>query len=306
MADCIVKSPPTAGDFDFIEFSFNGESCADHGIIRISGGDRYDDSLNPTKKEVTADAPNSDGEYFFESYDKQKVFDIKFAFDNLTEVQLRGLRKWFGNKNICDLWFHENPYKVYSAKVTGQPSITAIPFGYQNEERIYKGDGTVQFTCYWPYAHTPDYVQKKNGTNYNGKLITSYSEFGTKSQWEGASGLTATNTDDVCKGENPGDLPAPFIIRITGSVPAGSTITVNDNTITTKQACYYLEWNSKTGIIKGAASNSATATKAPIDFIGNSCNTLPVGTENSISAVVGGTVLSIGSRLTISYHYWYY
>ena len=70
MADCIVKSPPTAGDFDFIEFSFNGESCADHGITRVSGGDRYNDNLNPTKKEITADAPNSDGEYFFESYDK--------------------------------------------------------------------------------------------------------------------------------------------------------------------------------------------------------------------------------------------
>jgi hypothetical protein len=29
------------------------------------------------------------------------------------------MRQWLDGKKVADLWFAENPYKVYSAKVTG-------------------------------------------------------------------------------------------------------------------------------------------------------------------------------------------
>jgi hypothetical protein len=51
-----------------------------------------------------------------------------------------------------------------------------------------------------------------------------------------------------------GDLPTPFIMKQPGFVPAGTTFKINnDNTkkITTVNDCYGLEWNSKTGIVKG-------------------------------------------------------
>ena len=76
------------------------------------------------------------------------------------------MRRWLSGKELGDLWFEEAPYKVYTAKVTGQPSIKVIPFdetytegGVQKTRRIYKGEGSVTFTAYWPYAHTPDTIE---------------------------------------------------------------------------------------------------------------------------------------------------
>jgi hypothetical protein len=70
------------------------------------------------------------------------------------------MKEWLSGKEMNDLWFAEAPYKVYCAKVTGHPVLKYIPFE-EDGKRIYKGEGTVQFTAYWPYAHTPDFVYKR-------------------------------------------------------------------------------------------------------------------------------------------------
>jgi hypothetical protein len=61
------------------------------------------------------------------------------------------MKRHFGDKKIHDLVFDENPYKIYSAKVTGSATLKYIPFEekVKNEtKRIYKGEGSLQFTCY--------------------------------------------------------------------------------------------------------------------------------------------------------------
>lgn len=165
MADSIVKVPlDTTADYDFTAFTFNGyHSYEDFGIYRTSDGDRYNSNLGPQMNDRTAEIVGSDGMMFFGTSHKSKVFDISFAFEDLTDVKLRQLKHWLDGKEVHDLWFAEEPYKVYSAKVTGQPTIKTIPFDVYDSNgkvsgRIYKGEGTVQFTAYWPYAHTPDFV----------------------------------------------------------------------------------------------------------------------------------------------------
>jgi hypothetical protein len=54
----------------------------------------------------------------------------------------------FGDKKIHPLIFDETPYKTYQAKVTGSSTLKYIPFGDKDFGRIYKGEGTVTFTCY--------------------------------------------------------------------------------------------------------------------------------------------------------------
>jgi hypothetical protein len=73
-----------------------------------------------------------------------------------------------------DLWFQEAPYKVWTAKPAGSSSIKYIPFNNENGQRVYKGEGTVQFVAYWPYAHTPDFVQTPDGLLLDGNYHTSY------------------------------------------------------------------------------------------------------------------------------------
>ena len=38
----------------FIEFSFNGRSCADFHLVRVSDGSRYNDSIAITTTDTTA------------------------------------------------------------------------------------------------------------------------------------------------------------------------------------------------------------------------------------------------------------
>ena len=139
-------------DYDFIGFTYNGKhSINDLKIYRTSDGSRYNETLNPTITDKTVEIIGSEGPILTSSYHKTRAFQIKFAYDNLTEEEFYGLSKVFDGKGIHDLIFDECPYKVYKAKVTGTPSLKYICFE-EGEKDIYKGEGTVNFTCYEPYA----------------------------------------------------------------------------------------------------------------------------------------------------------
>lgn len=399
--ESIVKTPRFDSDYDFIAFSFDGKhSFEDFGIYRVSNGDRYNEELLPTAKDLTAEVSSGDGSYYFNTFHKQKVFNIEFAFEEMTDKTLREMRQWLNGKKVADLWFAENPYKVYSAKVTGQPTIKVVPFDDESHGRVYKGEGSVQFTCYWPYAHTPDYVRietfniktgqtwaigdgnltaryfyiegvenankiiqfRYNGDDglgwrwssladkvaensqiidlgtvgrvanikstenisikiykvagidgsgtrtliyneYIGKRIGSYNSFQNHELWSEASGLTSST--GTCTGENPGDLPAPFIFKhndgttdITIDENTSKTFKVGDLEITVggpeSKSLTGVTWDSKTGMVSAKVAGDSDYT--PIPYTGTSTGAIPVG---------GTTTLELDGG-TLTYHYWYY
>ena len=187
MEKSIVKAPrDITKDYDFIAFSFDGKhSYEDFGIIRTSGGDRFEEKMAPTMNDKTAEVPGMDGKYYFGTEYKQRDFNITFAFDGLTEGKLGELKRWLCGDKVADLWFAEAPYKVYSVKVSGQPALKYIPFDsvkyvdlppaadeledivYKQaiHSTIYKGEGSVTFTAYYPFAHTPDEVHMWDSTS---------------------------------------------------------------------------------------------------------------------------------------------
>ena len=194
----IVKVPRynVYDDYDFIGFSFNGYHCIeDLGIIRVGNGTRYQENLTPQIQEQIGQHPGIDGAYFIGAQYRQKTFDIQFAFDGLTQDRVWKLHEVFSGENIHDLWFDEYPYKVWDAKVTGQPQLQVIPFDDGNGGVLYKGEGTVQFIAYYPYAHTPDFVQwsdnetAANWEKRDGRLFSSYQPFKNKEQWQTVADL---------------------------------------------------------------------------------------------------------------------
>ena len=319
MAISKVIIPTTAtGDYDFLAFSFNGlHSWDDFKIIRVSDGDRYNTELGPQSQDKTAENPGGDGMYFFGSNHKQKVFNINFAFEEIDDVKIRNMKRWLSSKELGDLWFEEEPYKVYSAKVTGQPTLKYIPFDKYLEDgttkRVYRGEGTVQFTAYWPYAHTPDKIYtrdidvndltKSGSAKGDGKDFNSYSDFRNRNEWQLASDLTSTT--GACMGENPGDLPAPFIFKHNDGT---TDITINENTSETfkigdleitvggvgSKSLTGVTWDSKTGMVSAKVDGDSDYT--PIPYTGTSTGAIPVG---------GTTTLDLNGG-TLKYHYWYY
>lgn len=246
-------------DTDFIGFTYNKlHSIRDLNIYRVSEGSRYNSNPVPNWNDKTMENSGGDGTYFFGSTHKNKQFNINIAFDSLTETQLRKLKQLFNGKEVGELIFDEAPYKAYAAKVTGTPQLKTIPFdGNDQGERIYKGEGTITFTCYHPYAYTPDWVWTYDATNGNigqkmadGKYFANYDAYyNNKEQWKATAKLLEKDKQLI----NSGEMPIPFRVEM-DQIAAGGILTIGNNKITVLEDALNFVWDSYTGLVSGRAT----------------------------------------------------
>lgn len=137
---------------DFKGFTFNNIHSSTLGLTRVSDGSRYNENLTPSFKDTTIDRPGADGKIFMGSNFTKRDISVSFAFHNLTNRQLRRIQQVWNDKKIHELIFDEEPYKVYSAKITGTATMKYIAF--EDEETHYRGEGSLTFTCFYPYARS--------------------------------------------------------------------------------------------------------------------------------------------------------
>lgn len=72
----------------------------------------------------------------------------------MDELTFRRLAQIFSSDQLQDLVFDEQPYKTYKAKCKSQPQFKYVCFkDPQTQQRIYKGEGTLNFICYYPFAY---------------------------------------------------------------------------------------------------------------------------------------------------------
>ena len=239
---------------DFIGFSFNEHRSESLGIVRVSDGSRYNEDLVPTTQDKTVQVPGGDGFYYFGSDYTQRQFSINIAFDELTEKQFRELQQVFGTKELGKLVFDERPYKYYMVK-SGKPQLKYICFGKEGE-RIYKGEGTLTFTAYYPFAKSVF------------KFLNEYNDK-NKDEWKEASGMKAEKgTYDTVSDNgsisvyNAGDLETDFILKF--SLPVDNTpigdikITLSKENVGKVEAFLDLNGFSKKGADTGFQINTKT------------------------------------------------
>ena len=209
---------------DFTGFSFDGVHCSKLGITHVSTGDRYEEELFPEVKDKTIEIPNNHGEYYYGSTYGTRSFEIEIAFDSVTEVQFRNIRRLFGTRKICELIFDERPYKVYYAKIEDPIQMSYVCFDEDekiiggtideggvrwitdestcirrresktpyirtgNKQRIYKGEAKIKLICYFPFERqlfkTLD-LYSQAGSHW-GNLDTVYTNV---NEWAESSGL---------------------------------------------------------------------------------------------------------------------
>ena len=266
---------------DFIGFTYNNIHSSELGIYRTSNGNRYDDNITATMNDKVVEVPGGDGQYYFGTTFTNKKFNISFAFNDLTEGQILVIKNTFCGDGIHDLIFDEAPYKVWSAKVTGSAVLKHLCFNEQNEDgqtvRKYRGEGSIEFTCYYPYAHTPD-ITKSGG---DGRFLSSYSlsDYPNKNEWPAGILLNEDQElDDTCY--NIGDIPAPFIYTLPSSLSKGDKITLGRHAVVLQKDCPNgITWDSKKGIV---TTKTAEGVKI-VPCSGNVAATLDVGERAKIS-----------------------
>ena len=267
---------------DFIGFSFNEHRSESLGIVRVSDGSRYNEDLVPTTQDKTVQVPGGDGFYYFGSNYTQRQFSINIAFDELTEKQFRELQQVFGTKELGKLVFDERPYKYYMVK-SSKPQLKYICFG-KDGERIYKGEGTLTFTAYYPFAKSVFKFLEKEIEKETGKevyvLRKTYSNI---EEWAEASGMKAQGAlDKVPKSPtggvypisvyNAGDLEADFILKFNGVPNSAMNIELSQQNVAGKKGFLNLkkfdlkgtdtgfQINTKTNLIEGFNAEGLTGT----------------------------------------------
>lgn len=287
---------------DFCGFTFNGIHSSELNILRVSDGSRYNEVVGSSFQDKTAPIEGGDGILFWDSFYNSKVFTIKIAFDRITEAQFRRLRQVFCAKATGDLIFDELPFKAYTAKIQSPMQLNYICFD-ENNQRIYKGEGLIQFITYYPYA--------KSVKKYLSQF--SASAYPNKNEWAAASGMLASKgnydgTGTTINLYNAGDVPTDWqaFYTMTSAGCALTDISLNNgeghmvfSTISRKKSTdAYLRINSRTELIEGCnSSKKPTGTLYNEFFTAGEFFKIPLGASSFVSNT---------SCSQIVYNYLYY
>ena len=277
----------------YLGFMFDDLHSSDMGLVRTSDGSRYIDNFLADFQDRTAQASGADGTYYYGTYFNKRNFTINVAFEALSDSQIRDMKRRFGDRKLHKLIFDETPYKYYWVKCSSSPTFKMLAFDtymdmdthtyeelpnrYDNKAdlyhtvdpahyegsartnvtgRIYKGEATLNFVAYDPFAHS--YLKFINEYNIDtvpawGKYyhiddsVSNLNEWGAINnfaEWRDSVKLirsdyvgtpnggndSLTYTIDVVKQTNknvlvynPGDFATPFKYKLTSATP-GITI----------------------------------------------------------------------------------
>lgn len=249
---------------DFTGFYFNNIHSSTYGLIRTSNGDRYSEGLIPEFQDHEIELVGGDGSLYGGRTFKKIPISIPVVFDHMTEKQFRDLREWLSTDELKELRFDERPYKAYWVKPSSRPTLEYLCFMEEKEngvfgeqERIYKGEGTLEFTAYDPFGYcidnsltlTKDGLVSAGGNNW--QSLGSYSLAQLKDdnvmEWAEASGLKSysalqkynhfvTQSDSekdyyTAKLYNPGDKETDFQLFLSFSAAEVKTFGKNYVTI---------------------------------------------------------------------------
>lgn len=294
---------------DFCGFQWNGKHSSDLNIVRVSEGSRYSENLLPNFQDKTSQMAGSDGTLYWESFYTNKSWTINIAFDNLSETNYRELRQWLNAKDMGELIFDEAPYKAYTVKIQSPPQLKFICFN-ENGQRIYKGEGTIQFISYFPYAKSAH------------KYLDEFGEIYTnKSEWKDASRMKSTkgSYDVINSGKimvyNAGDVETDWELYVPISqlgcpltqisLEQGEAILYQlqfSNITQQKENDSYLRISSRTNLIEGCDSEKIPTGSLYNQFI-SAGDFFKIPLEEAKFVINN---FPTGSDISLNYDYLYY
>ncbi len=138
---------------DFVGFRFGNVHSKDLHILSVANGNRYTLNLLPDPTDNAMDIPGGQGQYYFGQQFKDRHFSLDIAFDNVDEKTLRRMQQLFSTDKPQDLVFDEMPYKTYRVKCEKAPEFKTVCFlNRETKQRVYKGEATLNFVSFTPYA----------------------------------------------------------------------------------------------------------------------------------------------------------
>lgn len=218
----------------FTDLKFGDKWASEMNLVAVSTPDRYSSSLTPIFSDQTLNVNGKDGTYYWGTNKQSKSWNVNFAFNNITDSQLKKIVKWLDPKKIDKLIFNQEPFRYCVAKVADAPQFTYVPFETEVTENeitinrtVYKGELVVNFISFSTNSFAVDnYYENidigpnsEKSTGINGwterSCLLGYSgdeQYETKNIKIGNSTLDTINTTDTLYIVNSGDIDAPLTV----------------------------------------------------------------------------------------------
>ena len=249
---------------DYVGFTYAGIHSSQFGIKSVTNGDRYQRYLSPEFQDLTQSTIGRDGTLYFGNNKNKNTFTFNIAFDDMTEEDYRGLRRWL-NSGISEFILDETPYIKYYAKPGAPVQISFLVFLDDYGERVYKGEFQVGFVCYDSFGYSVHkWLADYSVTGFGAgdaleldKISSSVKEWATSSRLLPAQTYHDITYDVYNKDEdcfylyNPGDLACDFTLEFRANQ---SNLVLN-----------LFEWDKDSEAPSTQASYSQTFTDIPTD-----------------------------------------
>lgn len=144
----------------YLGFTFNGHHSSEFGLVVVSDGDRYHQTLSSNFSDTVISVPGKNGGYYFGTQLQMKDFTIRCAFDEMTSHMMQKIQNWLHPNKVGWLIFDETPYKKYKVKISNVIEPSFIPFDsinrvkdYTIQKEILKGELQISFFSFDEYGY---------------------------------------------------------------------------------------------------------------------------------------------------------
>lgn len=149
----------------FISFSYGGKNIEDFNLIAVFNSDRLSKNIYSSFEDTTSSQEELDGQFYWRTKFNPNELQFNLTTDGITQKELDDFKIWFKPGIERELILSENHNRAIMARVSTTPSISMLPFEYEEEvligsnkikttTTIFKGDITLNFVMDDPYWYS--------------------------------------------------------------------------------------------------------------------------------------------------------
>lgn len=155
----------------FLDLKFNGQWVSSYGLVVVSDGSRYSETLFPDFTHTTATVPGKEGAVYWGTTLNGRTMVKKLVTDGMTMRQYASFKNNFRPGTYAELRFGESSFKYGYAYISENSTFSFVPFetttvigGVAYPDILYKGDCDLTFFMPDPNFYSDYYISTTNST----------------------------------------------------------------------------------------------------------------------------------------------
>lgn len=155
----------TFGQEGFLDLKFNNHWVSDYGLVVVSDGSRYSETLFPDFAHTVTNVPGKAGTTYWGTNVTGRAIKKKLITDGMTSRQYGTFKSLFKPGTYGELRLSESAFKYSYAYVNENSEFSFIPFesnitidGVSYIDIIYKGECELNFFLPDPYFYSDYYL----------------------------------------------------------------------------------------------------------------------------------------------------